>query len=236
MPEELARLWRIPAESKKGRPAKLDTCTVVSAAVALADAEGMDAVTLPRVAADLGVTKMSLYRYVGSKDELLVHMQDHAFGPAPERGDAGWREELKNWAFAQAEVMAEHPWLMDLPVSGPPRGPNAIDWLDAALSALRGTGLGVSEKLGIVTVVSTYARSSRQMSAEMASERSAGTEQVEAEREWQAALFELVDPERYPEAAGLMAEPVFEPAGEDAEFLFGLDLILDGVAVIADEK
>lgn len=82
VPVGLARLWRLPTESRLGRPAELDVEQVVRAAVELADRDGLAGVTLAKVAKELGYTTMSLYRHVGSKEELLVLMGDAATGPA----------------------------------------------------------------------------------------------------------------------------------------------------------
>ncbi|MFB4289794.1 TetR/AcrR family transcriptional regulator [Nonomuraea sp. ATR24] len=81
VPPALRRLWRLPESSRLGRPAALDVDLVVAAAVEIADRDGLGGVTIPKVAKSLGFTGMSLYRYVGSKDELLTLMADAAAGP-----------------------------------------------------------------------------------------------------------------------------------------------------------
>jgi AcrR family transcriptional regulator len=92
-PIALRRLWGVAVASRLGRPAELDVTRVVQAAVELADRDGLSGVTLPKVAKAVGFTPMSLYRYVGSKDELLVLMRDHAIGEPPEiSAETGWRE------------------------------------------------------------------------------------------------------------------------------------------------
>lgn len=235
MPVELARLWRIGTGSRLGRPARLDVDAVVIAAIDLADREGLAAVTLPKVAESLGVTKMSLYRYVGSKDELLVLMQDGAGGPgeALRATEGPWRERLRAWAEAQAAQFEAHPWLIELPTDGPPRGPNGLAWFDAALAAMRGTGLGWGAKVRIVMLVADYVRGMARLSQSLAAARGDGVEQTEAERRYGAAMAALVDPERFPEAAALFASDTFADTGPDTageDFRYGLELILDGVA------
>jgi AcrR family transcriptional regulator len=236
VPDELARLWRISSETRLGRPAKLDVGRVVDAAVALADREGLAAATLPKVAESLGVTKMSLYRHVGSKDELLVLMQDTAFGPVPSSldGTGPWRDRLRLWATEQQAIFARHPWLATAPVKGPPQGPNLIGWFDAGLRAFRLTGLDWGTKVGAVMLVSEYVRSNAQLAQGLEAGRS-GTDmdQAAAEQAYGRAMASLISPERFPDAAALFASATFEDTGEDtaqADFDLGLNLILDGVA------
>ncbi|MFG3339646.1 TetR/AcrR family transcriptional regulator [Glycomyces sp. NPDC048151] len=239
VPDELARLWRITPESRLGRPARLDVARVVDAAVELADREGLAAATLPKVAESLGVTKMSLYRYVGSKDELLALMQDAAIGPVPSSldGTGPWRARLRLWAVEQRDGLARHPWLATAPVSGPPKGPNMIGWLDAGLRALRESSLDWGAKVGVVMLVSEYVRSSAQLVQGLESGREAGQDQAAAERDYGRAMASLVSPERFPDAAALFSSALFEDTGDDTaqqDFDFGLDLILDGVAAAVE--
>lgn len=269
VPERLRRLWRLPAKSHLGRPARLDVDQVVGAAAALADAEGLVAVTLPRIAERLGVTKMSLYRYVGDKEELLGLLHDHAIGTPPDAApaDAGapWRAALRTWAEALREVYRRSPWLVDVPVAGPPSGPNALAWLDAGLRALRGTELPWSDKLGVIAVVNGYVHTAARLAGDFAADRAAsGRGHAQVEAEYGAAMARLVDPERFPEAAALFAAPPFpvEVGGgadggggaggradaEEArtetpereplseEFSFGLELILNGVGVTVETR
>jgi AcrR family transcriptional regulator len=240
VPAELGRLWRLPTESRLGRPAELDVERVVRAAVELADRDGLGGVTLVNVAKALNVTKMSLYRHVGSKDELIALMGDHASGPPPEIDNAadGWRAGLWQWALAHRAIYVRRPWMAQLPVSGPPGGPNAIGWMDALLRVLRESGLDWATKVGLLNVISGYVRHASAMTRQMdEGRRGTGREQAQVEQDYGRALAKLVDPDRFPEAAKLFASPVFETPPEstegepvDHDFAFGLELILDGVA------
>ncbi|MCD0443447.1 TetR/AcrR family transcriptional regulator [Glycomyces sp. A-F 0318] len=239
VPVELARLWRIAPESRLGRPARLDVGAVVDAAVALADRDGLAAATLPKVAEALEVTKMSLYRHVGSKDELLVLMRDAAQGPPPAslEGTGPWRERLRGWAEAQAAVLERHPWLVRMPVTGPPSGPNGIAWFDAGLRALRETGLDWGAKVGVVMLVSQYVGGAAELAQGLAAGRGTGLDQAAAEQSYGRAMAALVDPGRFPDAAALFGSATFEATGPDTgghDFRFGLELVLDGVAAAVE--
>ncbi|MFJ9785653.1 TetR/AcrR family transcriptional regulator [Amycolatopsis sp. NPDC101161] len=239
VPAELARLWRLPSGSRLGRPAGLDVDQVVYAAVQLADRDGLDGVTLSKVAQELDVTKMSLYRHVGSKSELFVLMGDLAIGPAPgiEPG-TGWRDGLRAWAYAHREIFLRRPWMVHLPVSGPPGGPNAIAWMDALLRVLRDSGLDWATKVSLLNLLGGYVRQAGLLTQQLTDgRRDAGIDQAQIERNYGRTLASLVDPTRFPDAAKLFASPTFDKREDgtepsDHEFAFGLELILDGVAAI----
>ncbi|WP_084468084.1 TetR/AcrR family transcriptional regulator [Promicromonospora sukumoe] len=256
VPAGLARLWRLGAPSRLGRRAVLDVDQVVGAAIGLADRGGLAGVTLPKVAQELGVTPMSLYRYVGSKDELLVLMADQASGPAEaapgtEGADAAadvgddpaWRTALRCWAADVRGMYLRHPWLVHLPVQGPPSGPHGLARMDAGLAALRGTDLDWAAKVGVVTLVSGYVRTASQLAADLSAARAgSGLDQAQSEQEYGRAMARLVRPDRFPEVAALFGSGLFEQEqpeqiaeeGPDHDFRFGLETVLDGVAVAVE--
>lgn len=245
-PVELARLWRLPVPvSGLGRPAALDTERVVRAGVELADRDGLQGATLPKIAKELGVTAMSLYRHVGSKDELLVLMRDLAYGAPPEAVAAseGWRAGLRQWAVAQRMVNYRHPWLPRLPVAGPPAGPYEIAWMEAGLSVLCGTGLDWAAKVGCMLLLAGYVRQASLLNQDQAQGRSAtGLSQEETERAYSRTLARLITPDRFPQMARLLSSGLFEAAQDgayddpvqDPDFVFGLERVLDGIAVAVD--
>jgi hypothetical protein len=168
-------------------------------------------------------------------------MRDLAGGPAPDIGDEqGWRPGLRDWAVAQRELFERHGWLAQLPVSGPPSGPNAVSWMEACLRTLRGTGLAWGAKLGVLALVGGFVRSASQTRQQLAEgRRSTGQGQAQAERAYGLALARLVDPETCPETAALFGSQALaappEPGGTggldpDPDFTFGLEVLLDGVA------
>ncbi|WP_067827004.1 TetR/AcrR family transcriptional regulator [Nocardia inohanensis] len=235
-PDDLARLWRVNTGSGLGRRAELDVDRVVATAVELADRAGLTGATLPKIAAALGVTPMSLYRHVGSKDELVGLMADAAFGPAPDPVEQPWRDALTAWTAAQRAVYEQHPWLAQLPISGPPRGPHAIAWMDAGLRALRPTGLDWAAKIGVITVVGGYVRQAYVMNRQLAeSWDAAEVDEAQALRNYVGDLTGLVDSARFPDIAALFDSGLFEsipaqPESAEGDFTFGLNLILEGVA------
>ncbi|SCE86715.1 regulatory protein, tetR family [Micromonospora viridifaciens] len=239
IPAPLRRLWRLPESSRLGRPATLDVDRIVAAAVEIADRDGLGGVTLPKVAESLGFTGMSLYRHVGSKDELLTLMADHALGAPPDLDTDDWRDGLRRWAFAQRAVLQRRPWLTRVPTSGPPSGPHQIAWMEVALKIMSRTPLDWANKVGALMLISGYVVQSVRQHRELAEGRAEGQGQADAERDYGRAMARLVDPARFPEAARLFSSMLFEApppdtpstAIADADFSLGLELILDGVAV-----
>lgn len=249
VPDDVGRLWRLPVgrrSARLGRPAALDVDRVVTAAVSLAERVGLAGVTLPKVAEALDVTPMSLYRHIGSKGELFVLMEDIGWGPPPplEVPNGRWRTGLEHWALAQRSLFQRHPWLPQVPMSGPPRGPHVIAWTDAGLRMLHDTGLDWAAKVGVLTVVSGYVRNAELMAQQLATARKGvGLEQEQVEQRYGRAMALLVDPEQFPDAAALFRSAVFEPAGRDVpgistgldeDFSFGLTLVLDGIATTVE--
>lgn len=241
MPVALRRLWGLEAPARLGRPAQLDLDRVLDAAIDLADRDGLAGVTLAKVSGALGYTTMSLYRHIGSKDELLVLMQEHAMGmpPATEDLPADWREGLRSWAAFQRRLYHRRPWLPHVPVTGPPSGPRQVAWMEMGLSILRNTGLDWAQKIGTLMLLSGFVREASLLSQSLErGRRSSGLNQGEAERAYGRCLAKLVEPDRYPETARLFRSGLFETVEElpqdpaaHGDFVFGLERILDGVAV-----
>jgi AcrR family transcriptional regulator len=233
------RLWGL--EPQKAPREGLTVEKVVQAAIAVADAEGLGAVSMSRVAKELGFTTMSLYRHVDSKDELLELMLDAAAAEPPEKlGAPGdWRAGLTAWTWAMLDLLRQRPWVVELPITGIPSGPGQLAWVEAGLRALRDTALTDLERFSVVQLLATHVRGQAAITAQLGGAMArAGREWHEAEQEWARDLAAVLDPERFPELSKLMASgalaptPSAEDYDPDAEFRFGLDRILDGVEAL----
>jgi AcrR family transcriptional regulator len=243
LPLGLRRLWGVSEPSRLGRPAELDVAQVVEAAARIADEHGLAAVSMSRVAHELGYTTMSLYRHVGSKDELLELMFDVAGGPPPDI-PAGWRAGLDGWATGLRDMFFARPWAVDVPLTGPPRGPNQVGWMEAGVAALRSTGLDGGEKINVIMLVSGYVRTTVQLILGIRRELDRRGPQVGGSpSDYGATLAALVDSQRYPEVAAIVRDGTFDLSEDqqtlepdDSDFRFGLDRILDGVAVLIDQR
>src|ERR1051325_11312825 len=135
---------------KRGRKPTIAAADITRAAIAIADAEGLAAVSMARVAQEMGNATMALYRHVKSKDELLALMSDAAFDEPPRLADGDWRDTLGVWAKEMLEGIRTRPWLLTNPLDRPPTGLKSLAWFDSALGALEGTPLEPGEKVGVV--------------------------------------------------------------------------------------
>lgn len=252
LPRAVALTWGIAADPQRGPKRELSHERIVEEAMAIADAEGLGAVTMSRVAKALGFTTMSLYRYVTSKDELLALMQEAAGAIVvpPDTDSGDWRSGLRTMARLLRGIYRDHPWFIEIPVSVEMlMTPNNLTMADLALRALRGTNLAVGEKMAILVTISGYVRSVGSLTRDLTTDgqiRDLATEHV-------AALGDLVTPERFPDLAPLVASGDFlgadaehvgpdtaesgpDDGGIDADFDFGLERLLDGIGVYMDHR
>ncbi|MFC4060824.1 TetR/AcrR family transcriptional regulator [Planomonospora corallina] len=238
LPPVLARMWGREPVSNRGPKPRLDLATIAAAGVEIADAEGLAGVSMSGVAARVGVTTMALYRYVGSKDELLIAMADHAVPDPPERGGLSWRDYLTVWTRANRDFLLAHPWMLALARTSPPMGPRSMRWLDRGMAALADTGLDEGERLNAATALNGYALSDTALVYGMSSgNRHLDEAGITGAADYGEVLAEVLDPEEYPALSAAVRSGVFGGAEgwtEDADFRFGLDLLLDGIeAMIA---
>jgi AcrR family transcriptional regulator len=235
-PGSVTAAWGVRERPHKGPRPTLSLGRIVDAAVRVADAEGLDAVSMGRVAAELGTAPMSLYRHVSAKEELLTLMVDAAWGPAPDGlgPGEGWRTGLSRWAWALRAGAKRHPWVVRLPLNGLPIMPHEVAWFENALACLAGTGLSEARKASVIMLLAGYVRNQATTEADIqAAIRASGLTPMEWMASYPRMLAELADPVRFPALTRLIAAGVFEADdGPDDEFIFGLDRILDGVGVL----
>ena len=237
----MALLWRTGAESgpRPGPRAGLDVDRVVAAAVRLADAEGLGALSMRRVAAELGVGTMTLYTHVPGKGELVDLMLDGVLGelyPDGEVPAGGWRDRLETVARANWQLFLRHPWAVHVATGRPPLGPGLMRKYELELRAVDGLGLDEVEMDLLVSLVNGFVRGSVGGVHERSdAERATGT----TEQQWWAAtepfLARVFDAERYPTAArvGPVAGEELQTAyAPERTFEFGLARLLDGIGVL----
>jgi AcrR family transcriptional regulator len=241
IPPSIALAWGLRDRGTRGPKPALTVAQIAEAGIALAGRDGIEAVSMARVAAELGAGTMSLYRYFTSKDELLTLMVDTALGPPPPAQDrpAGWRPGLQWWARSVRGAYARHPWGLKVPITAPPLGPNNVAWMEAALAAMAGTPLAEAEKLSTLLLISGFVRNEATMSADIAAAAQAAAQPPSLT--YGAILSQLADAEHYPAvhraiAAGSLDDDDNEPGSFDADFDFGLERILDGIDALIRRK
>ena len=158
----VALLWGERAAPTRGPKRSLSVEQIADAAVAVADAEGLDAVSMQRVAEGLDVTKMSLYRYVSGKAELVAVMIERAVGEPPDlRRVRGWRARLERWVRLMSDAWDVHPWLPWATVGPRVIGPREAGWTEAAVAAMQETPLTPQQCTDVVSTVSGLLRNTQ---------------------------------------------------------------------------
>ena len=206
----------------------------------MADAEGPDAISMRRIARELSAGAMSLYWYVGSKEELLELMLDaiEAEIEVPEpSGD--WRADLGTFAHRTRAALSRHRWAVEFIGTRPPSGPNDVRNLERLLGLLDGTGIDDFRLImGIFMTVATFVigaviRDAQEIRFHREQERAEAAmteEEIQAERDRYHKWFEASG--QFPRIARLMASGIDpdDPDTRDERFQFSLDCVLDGIA------
>jgi AcrR family transcriptional regulator len=234
-------LWRDPAVVPRRGPRQgLTVDQVVDAATSLADAEGLDAVTMRRVAQELGVVPMTLYTYVPGKAELLDLMLDAAYAQMPRTGTTGppWRQRLTAIAAENRALFEAHPWAASISTTRPPLGPGMMAKYEHELSALDGLGLDDVDMDAALTYLLTFVQAWARADA---GARAVRDDTAMDDEQWWAAnaplLARVLDERAYPTAvrvgtaAGTAHRSAYSPGHA---FEFGLQRVLDGLAVLID--
>jgi AcrR family transcriptional regulator len=235
----MALLWR--TTERAGRKG-LSVDRIVEAAIAVADEEGLGALTMRRVAERLDVGTMSIYTHVPAKAELIDVMLDTVLAEVtgPDHAPGPWRERLEQVARGLRALYLRHPWLLHVATTRPPMGPNVIAKYEHELRAVDGIGLTDIEMDAVVTLINDFVHGTVRSAIEAAEvERRTG---LTDEQWWyrQAPLLERVlDPARFPlavrvgTAAGEEHQAAYDP---EHAFAFGLQRVLDGIEALVRER
>jgi AcrR family transcriptional regulator len=234
LPPGLDLLWGRREVGRRGPKPGLNVEAIVAAAIDIANAEGLAAVSMARVAKAVGFTTMSLYRYVNNKDELLQLMWNASADGVLEfelEGDT-WRSRLLSWAMAQRDAIARNIWIVQMPMATPPLAPNSLTWMELGLEALDDTGLPEGDKMRILGLISSHALIDARMTFDAQQAMGKGAKPVD----YTVILREVVEEERFPRLhriawSGEADEP--EPGGDPYdEYRFDLEVILDGIEAL----
>ncbi|MGW3648517.1 TetR/AcrR family transcriptional regulator [Streptomyces sp. NPDC000878] len=231
----LELLWATGPRPSRGPKPGLTLDGIVEAAVRIADTEGVQALSMRRVATELGTGAMSLYRYVPGKAELLDLMLDRVQRPAPEElGDGGWRATLEAMARSTLAHYRRHPWLLQVNQSRPVLGPSSLDGMESVLARIKPMGLTDPELVSAVVTVDGYVvGAARAQVHQQEAERRTGLTDQEFWRAQLPVLERAMASGRYPVLATL-SEDTFAPGFD--HFEFGLQRILDGLEVWVERR
>ncbi|MCE6997279.1 TetR/AcrR family transcriptional regulator [Saccharothrix sp. S26] len=218
-------VWERPEPPDRPAPAPLSRERIVRAAIELADADGLDAVSLRKVAAALDVGPMRLYGYIATKEELLDLMVDAVHAEIRPTGQ-GWREVLGSFAEATRQVAHRHEWLADLLGGRPQLGPNTLVTGESVLAAMGDVDLGVV--VPAVGAVTAYVIGAvRREITERRAERASGLNQEQWQTTYGPYLTRTFATGRFPALARMVHDGPHLDA--DETFRTGLDFVLDGI-------
>ena len=234
-------LWAPTQQSPvRGPKPRTSLSEVVAAGVEIADAEGLAALSMRKVASRLGIGAMSLYTYVPGRSELVELMIDRVYAEhtIPD-GQLPWRRRLEAWARETWRIYAEHPWLLDYNMARLPIGPHVLDVSEALYAALHDAGFAGAENVAISNLIQwQLLGAARSMISDADEARHTG---VSAEAYWDSrASFwgTYFDWNRYPNTAAIWEAGGFDdPAGWDFERM--LDRLLTGIeqpAAVSPER
>lgn len=227
LPKAVELMWGLGQSGARGPRRGLTLDQILDAAVEVADAEGFAALSMGRVAKQLGFTAMSLYRYVDSKNTLIDLLMDRMVGQPPVIAPGtSWRAGLEQWALAEFDRIGRHPWWMDIPMYRPPMGPNNMAWLETALGVLAEAAVPMPVKLQLVMNVSMFVVSKRRFLRDL---------EVDEGDDYATVMARVLDPQRFPSVSAALATAAFDDDDdidwERADFEFGLARLLDGYEV-----
>ncbi|MEV1292091.1 TetR/AcrR family transcriptional regulator C-terminal domain-containing protein [Pseudonocardia sp. NPDC049635] len=252
LPTTLRRLWRREDRPRRGPKPALSVDAIVRAAAAIADADGLAAVSMARVGEALGYSAMALYRHVQSKDELLALLADHIAADLTMPAHTGdWRSGLQAWTLVQIEAVLARPWFLDLPLATVQPGPNRVRWLDEAFGVLRDVDIPAAEKLAIIGLLAQHVLAEGRVQVEAGRAAMAGArrarglpddapiDEISADElaaanplnDFETVLRHLAGPTDYPHLAEALAGGTagFASADPHTDIDFGLTIVLDGI-------
>ena len=225
----------MPGERPAARRSPLDRGRIVRAAIRIGDAEGLEAVSMRRIARELRTGAMSLYRHVPDKDALISLMIDEVIGeeqiPVAPSGD--WRGDLRQVADQMWAMAQRHPWYPETVMERPPLTPHGVAALEYTLSILDGYGLTIADRMAIVmTLSNTVTAVAINAAAEARTRARLRMTEDEMMSSAGAYLARIVESGEFPRFGEFLSEFLVgvEPPDVHYELRLAVELILDGVA------
>ncbi|TQS40906.1 TetR/AcrR family transcriptional regulator C-terminal domain-containing protein [Cryptosporangium phraense] len=222
-----------PQKRRRPTDAPLTRDRIVAAAIAIADADGMAELSMRRVAADLGVATMALYRYVPSKEDLVVLMLDAVFGDVdliPDPEPTGWRSRLEEVARIQWDIYRKHRWMAGvLSFSRPQLVPRGMVHTEYAMATLKDSGLDPGQLLHAAVCLFNHVRSVALVyDEELRNQQDTGMDADEWMKGQDPYYLEVMATGRFPMMTALQALPDVDFSTESM-FEWGLQRYLDGL-------
>ncbi|MCO5967438.1 TetR/AcrR family transcriptional regulator [Actinoallomurus soli] len=229
---EYVNIWMRPERPARGPKPTYSRAQITEAAVRIADAEGLEAATMRRIAAEIGAGAMSLYRYVPSRDDLIALVADRLMGEIDVEGmpSGDWRADLTRYATEVRAMWLRHPWIATVHRSLPGFGPNQLRLIERVMGALD-AHVPIDENLGLMAILTGYVEGTVREEVSSAEElRRSGL----SESEWMARshprIQQLVESGEYPIFTKIVMEAGRLHLSRDEQFRHGLERVLDCIA------
>lgn len=236
----VALAWGAEAAPQRGPKRELSLERIVEAAIEIADTEGLQAVTMQRVAKTFGYTTMAMYRYVANKDDLHRLMADAAGRGTIALDDEDWRSGLEQWALWLLDMYSNHPWLLDIPLSTESLFmPEQTRVVDSALRAMRTLSAGSEDKLLLLMTLSTFVRGHAQLMREITRPEAVVSDGTKA------LIRDAVLTGRYPDLAPLVESGAYLAAPAEApdpdsvseqDLVQSLLVLFEGIAAVYETE
>lgn len=233
----LELLWTGAPPATRGPKPRYGLADIIEAGIAVADAEGLEALSMRRVANRLEVGTMSLYTYVPGRSELLELMIDTVYGEVelPDPAE-GWRHRVDSLTRQRWQLFSRHPWLLDYNMNRLPLGPHVLDVEEAMYAAVAAAGLTGTDVVAVTNLIGwQLVGAARDQITDAAEERHTGTS---SEAYWSSRVSFWVthfDYERFPTMAQIWEAGGFDDeAGYDADR--GIARLLDAIEVLIERQ
>jgi AcrR family transcriptional regulator len=220
-----AVLWSEPAVGLRGPRPRVDRAQITAAAVRIADEDGLESASMQRIAADVGVSKMALYRHVPGRTELVALMVEAAMGAAPDTSGP-WRAGVMAWANAMRDRFSAHRWLPGAATGARLVGPTELAWMEAGLAALEALPLTGAERLDTLVLVGSHVRGIVQQD-----------DGTELEHGMSTRLANVLGPraDAFPRTLAAFTQAA-AAVQTDQAYAYGLARILDGVEALTARR
>ncbi|WP_218105237.1 TetR/AcrR family transcriptional regulator [Micromonospora rhizosphaerae] len=221
-------IWMRPEKPARGPAPTYSRERIAAVAIEIADSEGIDAVSMRRIAKELGTGAMTLYRYLPAKEDLYAVMIDHAVGFEPQEPTGDVRADLATLARRHRQILCRHPWLAPLLAGRPIIGPNVLRGTERDLALLGGCGLSIDEMLDVLNPIRHWVNGAVQAElAERAAADQSGVDRLAWQQRMGPYLTTLLATGEFPHLSQMIEESEFGDA--DERFENGLAILLAGV-------
>ncbi|WP_043626544.1 TetR/AcrR family transcriptional regulator [Nonomuraea candida] len=229
---EHVTIWMRPERPARGPRPVYSRAQITEAAIRIADAEGLEAATMRRIAAEIGAGAMSLYRYVPSRDDLIDLVSDHLLGEIDVEGmpSGDWRADLRRYAEGMRAMWLRHPWIITVRRPLPSFGPNQLCLIERVMGALD-PHVPIDANLTLMAVLNGYVEGAAREEVGWAEEaRRSGLSEPEWMVRNSARVNQLLESGDYPIFSKVVTEARRPHLSRDDQFRSGLEHVLDCIA------